>query len=182
MMDYEKNVMDLSLHFLRRGYPEELILEAITITRQLDRHLLLQTVEKELKKYPDNIFLINTFHPSDYTVREIVHNNWDILGQSTHTEYIYKKKLVVWYKCPKNLRVTLIHAGIPRLQEFTYDSDAEREGRHRDSDLPPPPYDADTELAEYTAVSDKLRAEAVGARDDHASSPSSAFAQRRLLR
>ena len=31
-------------------------------------------------------------------------------------------------------------------EEFTYDSDAEREGRHRDSDSPQPPYDADTEL------------------------------------
>ena len=63
-------------------------------------------------------------------------------------------------------------------EEFTYDSDAEREGRHRDSDSPLPPYDADTELAEYTAMSAKLRAEAAGARDVHASSPGSAFAQR----
>ena len=63
-------------------------------------------------------------------------------------------------------------------EEFTYDSDAEREGRHRDSDSPPPPYDADTELVEYTAMSDKLRAEAAAARDDHVSPPSSAIAQR----
>ena len=115
MVDFEKNVMDLSLHFLRRGYPEELILEAAILARQLDRSLLLQTVEKELNKDSDNIFLITTFHPSDHTIREIVHNNWDILGQSTHTEYIYKKKLVVGYKRPKNLRDTLVHAGIPRL-------------------------------------------------------------------
>ena len=36
-------------------------------------------------------------------------------------------------------------------QEFTYDSDAEREGGERASATPP--YDADTELAEYTAMS-----------------------------
>ena len=63
-------------------------------------------------------------------------------------------------------------------EEFTYDSDAEREAKHRDSDSPPPPYDADTELVEYTAMSDKLRAEAAAARDDHVSPPSSAIAQR----
>ena len=43
-------------------------------------------------------------------------------------------------------------------QEFTYDSDAEREGRQHNSDSQPPPYDADTELVEYTAMSAKLRA------------------------
>ena len=63
-------------------------------------------------------------------------------------------------------------------QEFTYDSDAKREGRQRESDSPPPPYDADTELVEYTAMSAKLRAEAAGARDVHVSSPSSASARR----
>ena len=47
--------------------------------------------------------------------------------------------------------------------EFTYDSDAEREGRDRASAMPP--YDADTELAEYTARSAERRADAAGAKD-----------------
>ena len=115
MKDFEKNVLELSLHFLRREYPEDLILEAAILARQLDRNTLLQSVDKESKQDKDNIFLITTFHPSDHTLREIVHKNWDILGQSTHTEYIFKKKLVVGYKRPKNLRDTIVNAGIPRL-------------------------------------------------------------------
>ena len=98
MQDFEKNVLDLSLYFLRREYPEELILEAAILARQLDRDTLLERVEKETTPDKDNIFLITTFHPCDHTIREIVYKNWDILGQSTHTEYIYKTKLEVSYK------------------------------------------------------------------------------------
>ena len=115
MEDYEKHVLDLSLHFRRRQYPEELILDAAILARQLDRQKLLYPVAKETSEEKEKVFLITTFHPSDNTVREIVRKNWDILGQSAHTEYIYKKKLVVGYKRPKNLRDTLVNAGIPRL-------------------------------------------------------------------
>ena len=38
-----------------------------------------------------------------------------MLGQSAHTEYLFKKKLVVGYRQPKNLRDNLVHAGISRL-------------------------------------------------------------------
>ena len=54
-------------------------------------------------------------------------------------------------------------SSIANEQEFTYDRDAEREGRERASATPP--YDADTELAEYTAMSAKRRAEAAGVKD-----------------
>ena len=114
MIDFEKNVIDLSLHFLRREYPEDLILDAAILARQLDRTTLLKPTEDQTDNNKENIFLITTFHPSDHTVREIVHKNWEILGQSAHTEYIYKKKLVVGYKRPKNLRDILVNAGIPR--------------------------------------------------------------------
>ena len=116
MKDFKKNVIELSLHFLRREYPEELILEAAILARQLDRTKLLQLVDKETNDNKDNVFLTTTFHPSDHTICEIVHKNWDILGQSVHTEYLYHKKLVVGYKRPKNLRDTLVTQGYPDYQ------------------------------------------------------------------
>ena len=59
--------------------------------------------------------------------------------------------------------------------EFTYDSDAEREGRDRASATPP--YNADTELAEYTARSAERRADTSGAKDVYVS-PRTAHAER----
>ena len=115
MEDYEHHAIQFSAHFLRRQYPERLILDAAMMARRLDRDTLLNPdrVPKESNK--ENMFLITTFHPSDHNVREVVHNNWDILGQSPTTDILFKKKLVVGYRRPKNLRDLLVNAAIPRL-------------------------------------------------------------------
>ena len=59
MKDFEKNVLDLSLHFLRREYPEELILEAAILARQLDRDTLLNKVEIETTPDKNNLYIIS---------------------------------------------------------------------------------------------------------------------------
>ena len=100
--DFEKNVMELSLHFLRRKYPEDLILEAALSTRRLDRLDLLNK-KRQTNDDKNNVFLITTFHPNDHQVREIAHSNWDIHGQSPTTEKLYTKKLIIGYRRPKNL-------------------------------------------------------------------------------
>ena len=56
-----------------------------------------------------------SFYPSDHSIREVVHKNWDILGQSPTTDNLFQKKLVVGYRRPKNLRDLLVCAAIPRL-------------------------------------------------------------------
>ena len=78
---------------------------------------------------------------------------------------------------PPSVRQTQL-SPIASEEEYTYDSDAEWEARRRGSDSPPPPYDADTEMAELVALSEKLREEAMAAGGDYASPPSSAHAQR----
>ena len=78
MTDFEKHILDLSLHFIRKGYPKERILDAAILSRRLD---------------PD----------------PLLHKNWDIHRQRSHTEYMYKKKLVIGYKRPKNLRDKLVN-------------------------------------------------------------------------
>jgi len=106
-------VIELSLHLHRREYPEELILEEAILARQLDRTKLLQIVDKKTNDNNDNVFLIITFHLSDHKIHEIVHKNWDILGQSALTEYFFHKKLEVGFKHLKHLQDTLVNAGIP---------------------------------------------------------------------
>ena len=116
MEDYEYNVIQLSSHFIRRQYPEELILDAAILARRLDRDTLLNTEREPIEQDKEKVFLITTFHPSDHQVREVVHKNWDILGQSPTTDKLFQKKLVVGYRRPKNLRDLLVTAAIPRLE------------------------------------------------------------------
>ena len=50
-------------------------------------------------------------------------------------------------------------------EEFSYDSAAERRGLDHPSDLPP--YDADTELVEFTTMSAERRADSPGDKDEY---------------
>ena len=59
---------------------------------------------------------LTTFHPSDHSLRNLVRNNWDILGQSVQTANLHKKCLMIGYRRPKNLRDVFVHASIPRLE------------------------------------------------------------------
>ena len=121
LKDFERHILTFALHFKRRLYPTELIVEAARLTRNLDRKVLLDDTLREQRAIEnsneDAVFLITTFHPSDHTVRDIVHKNWDILGQNDETNFLYKKRLITGYRRPKNLRDLLVNANIPRAEE-----------------------------------------------------------------
>ena len=89
--DFEYNVLMLCTHFLRRGYPQKLLMEAAILAKQQVRADLLRPQETEEE---EKAYRITTFHPSDYYVREIPHGNWMILGQSPTTSNLYNKKLM----------------------------------------------------------------------------------------
>ena len=80
-----------------------MILDAAILARRLDRDTLLNTEREPQEQGMEKVFLITTFHPSDHQVREVVHKNWGILGQSPTTNKLFQKKLVVGYRRPKNL-------------------------------------------------------------------------------
>ena len=112
--DYDVHVVTYAAHFLRRGYPLELIKEAALMARGLDRdELLSPTTEKPIDK--DKVFLITTFHPRDSSLRNIFFQNWEQLGRSPTTDFIHKKKLMCGYRRPKNLRDLLVRAKVPYL-------------------------------------------------------------------
>ena len=109
ILDYDKNVIMLSKHFLRRKYPIELIEDAALTVRRLDRDsLLAPKVHKHEQN--TNVFFITTFNPRDDTARTIVQKNWPILGTSPTTLHIYQRKLMTGYRRPKNLRDMLVKA------------------------------------------------------------------------
>jgi len=107
--DYDRHIVTLSNHFLRRGYPLELLETAAITARRLDRNILL-----EPKNTPDTkseeVILVTTYDPSQDLLREITKANWDYLGKSPLTTFIHKKKILVGYKRPKNLRDLLVKA------------------------------------------------------------------------
>jgi hypothetical protein len=115
MADFEKHVLEMSRHFLRRGYPMELLEEAAILARRQERETLLNK-QKEPKGKQDNVFLITTYHPTDNTVRDVVRKNWDLLGKSPTTQFLQNKRLLCGYRRPKNIRDHLVRAAIPYIE------------------------------------------------------------------
>ncbi len=58
----------------------------------------------------DNVFLVETYHPGDRTLRNIVETNWEVLHRAMVTKHIAEKRPVFGNRRPKNLRDLLVSA------------------------------------------------------------------------
>ena len=117
-VDFDKHVIELASHFLRRKYPLALLQEAAALARNKDRATLLHPPEHtEEAEENQKIFLITTYHPHDNTIPQLVRKNWNILGRNQTTQKLYNQKLICGYRRPKNLRDILCKAALPRITE-----------------------------------------------------------------
>jgi hypothetical protein len=117
--DFDKHAITFGNHFNKRGYSDELIESAIIKARRLNRSDLIKpkTKNAEVEKDNKNI-LITDFHPTDNTLREIVHENWDLLGKSQNTIPLYTNRPITGYRRPKNLKDILVRAEIRTKKEL----------------------------------------------------------------
>jgi hypothetical protein len=115
-VDFDNNVLMLMVHFLRRGYPMKLLEEAMALARSKERLSLLepkQDIQTGNKGDNSRVFLITTYHPIDQTLKNIVFNNWEMLGKSPTTSTLHERKLMLGYRRPKNLKEMLVKANVP---------------------------------------------------------------------
>jgi len=114
--DFDRHVVNLASHFLRRKYPIETIKDAALLAREQDRDTLLTQTEREPNSADkDKVFLITTYHPDDQCVPDITRHNWPLLGRNQATENLFHKKLTCGYRRPKNLRDLLCRAKVGKL-------------------------------------------------------------------
>ena len=115
--DFDRNVIELCKHFLRRKYPLKLLHQAATLARGKDRATLLEpTINPDTRTVEeDKVFLITTYHPHDQFIPDLTRKNWEILGCNQTTEYLHNRKLVCGFRRPKNLRNHLCRARVKRL-------------------------------------------------------------------
>jgi hypothetical protein len=93
----------------------KLLEEAATLAESKCRRELIDiTLEKtEKNSDPDKVLLITRYNPNFHDLRHIIYGNWDMLGKSPATEFLYEKHLMMAYRRPKNLRDLLVSANIP---------------------------------------------------------------------
>ena len=99
-------------HFLRRGYPIELLIDSFAKAKMIPRSSLLHKTTHTPDKESPNI-LVTTFNTGYCGLKSIVTKNWDILGRSCSTREIHQKKLITAFRKPKSLRDVLVKARLP---------------------------------------------------------------------
>ena len=109
---YDAHILSLTPYFLKQNYPIELLKEAAILARSQDRKALLTPKPDTEDKGEDQIFLITRYHPHDHFLRNMIYNNWDMLGKSPTTDHLHQKHLMCGYKRPKNLRDLLVKAKV----------------------------------------------------------------------
>ena len=118
--DFLKHSGMILYHFKERGYPVDLLQEALTRVLRIDRNTLLK-VSNELSQKEDIVALVTTFNPEFSDLGKIIHNNWDLLERSSTTKKLAETKIIISYKRPKNLRDILVRARLPKLNEEVED-------------------------------------------------------------
>ena len=115
--DFDRHVVTLAGHFLRRKYPLETITDAALLAREKDRATLLApTPLSSNETDKEKVFLITTYHPDDQCVPDIARHNWPLLGRNQATETLFHKNLTCGYRRPKNLRDILCRAKVSKQQ------------------------------------------------------------------
>jgi len=113
--DFDKNAILIGSHFLRRNYPPTQVEDAIIEVRRTSRESLLHPPVKPPKEdFFSDLFLVSTFNPDATPLRDIVTENWPLLGRTNNTESLFSKRIIFGYRRNKNLSDLLVHAKLAK--------------------------------------------------------------------
>ena len=115
LSDFDRNAVMLAGHFHRRGYPDDIIEKAIIDVRRKDRHSLLHPPPKDECNQPsENLFLVTTHIVGHNPLKDIVKENWNLLGRTHTTQPIFMNNITFGQRRNKNLKDMLVHAALPQ--------------------------------------------------------------------
>ena len=115
LSDFDKNAVMLAGHFHRRGYPDDIIEKAIIDVRRKDRQTLLHPPPKANRNQPsENLFLVTTHLVGHNPLKDIVKQNWDLLGRTHTTQPVFMTNIIFGQRRNKNLKDMLVHAALPQ--------------------------------------------------------------------
>ena len=111
MTDFDKKVIDMGKHFLRRGYPQSIVENAAIKARRQNRDTLIHPMPKPVKD-EQKTFLITTYHPHFPEVRKIIESNWDMLAKSICTKQLHDRRFTSGFRRLPNIKDTLVNAKV----------------------------------------------------------------------
>ena len=109
--DLDKRLEELYSMLISRNYNKNIVRNAITLVKTLDRQTHLQKV---VKKTNDRIVLAITYNPKLPSLPQIVKKNWRTLAKDQNMKKIFPAPPMIAYKQPPNLRSVLCRALLPK--------------------------------------------------------------------
>ena len=103
----------MKIHYLNRGYPESLIESSRLRALSKDRSELLNPCPVKNKQNAKNenvVPLILTHHPSNYLVRKIINDNWNILKYSDLCQKALPESPLFTTRRASNIKDILVHS------------------------------------------------------------------------
>ena len=114
-----RHSIDKAKHLVRRNYPVEVVTQAFEKAWKKNRHELLTNKMRDREDKDNPNILVTTYNPGFKALKDIVRENWDILGRSCSTREIHEKGTLIAHRRPKNLRDLLVRAKLPRIPTTT---------------------------------------------------------------
>ncbi len=111
MSDFDTKSLSMAQNFIRRGYPPNLIENAIIKARRQDRLTLLAPKDR-IEQNHNQVFFITTFHPHINEVREVLDKNWAMLGKTSATMHLFEHKYITGFRRLPNLKDSLVNARV----------------------------------------------------------------------
>ena len=106
------------MHFKRRGYPNNILLQAIISLCRTTRDKSL-TYKEEKQDADECLLSVSAFTPGFDPPRNIIKGNWDLLMWSSVTKILAETKVIFGHRRPPNLKDSLVRAKLPLIDSPT---------------------------------------------------------------
>ena len=87
---------NMTVHFLDRGYPIDLLRDAAIKARRMDRHQLLHPTPGTHSKSTDLSILFTNYNPEDDNLKQITNNNWSLKKIHSTLPFFHRKPMTAY--------------------------------------------------------------------------------------
>ena len=109
--DFDSRALTLAHHFIRKGYPQQLIENSlIKAHRHMWEQLLSPPPSTPTEGTDSTIYIITTYQPGFPGLKPTIQTNWSFFNRANDTKPLNQTLLVFGHRRSKNLREMLVRA------------------------------------------------------------------------
>ena len=113
---------------MKRNYPEKALRKHYKRASQYTQDQLL---EVKPKNGIDTPVMVTNYNPSNPNIKQIIHNNWNIINNSPDCGTLFKDKPIIGFRRLPNLRDMLTNASIIYPQSHSSTKKTETQNLHK---------------------------------------------------